>query len=183
MRAVRSLGSVALIAVLVSLLLPARAQAATEVLVPMATKVPLSFINKLDSQTAKEGQTVRMRVAADVVVSRRVVIRKGASAQGLISSVSPPGIFGQNARVHIAFIKVTAVDNRPVRVSPVDITPDSLKETADTGGAVATSAAGLILLGPIGIAAGALVRGGHVSVPPGAVAVTATLAAVRIKVP
>ncbi len=183
MPAVRSPGCVALIVILASLLLPVQAHAATEVVVPMAAKVPLNFVGKLESQTAKEGQTVRMRVAADVVVGRRVVIRKGASAQGLISSVSPPGIFGQNARIHISFIKVTAVDNRPVRVSPIDVTPDSLRETADTGGAVATSAVGLILLGPIGIAAGALVRGGHVSVPAGAVAVTATLAAVRIKVP
>ena len=93
--------------------------AQTEVRVPAGTQVPLSFLTRVDSSTARDGEAVGFNVAADVVVDRRVVIKKGGSAQGLITSVSPPGIFGKNARVHIDFVNALAVDGLPVKLSPM----------------------------------------------------------------
>lgn len=158
----------------------ARAQAS--VTVPAGTQVPLAFATRVDSSTVREGEPVTFTVAADVVHERRIVIRKGAGAQGLVVSVTPPGVFGRNARVHVAFVQTVAVDGLPVRLAPIDITPNNLRDARDTAGAAGASVAGLILLGPVGVAAGALVRGGHVTVPPGAVAMTSTVSAIQVKV-
>jgi hypothetical protein len=152
------------------------------VTVPAATPVPLSFSTRLDSAAVREGEAVTFTVASDVVADRHIVIRKGAHAQGLVVSVTPPGIFGRNARVHIAFVQTVAVDGLPVKLAPVDVTPSNLRDTRDTAGAAGASVAGLILLGPVGVAAGALVRGGHVTVPAGAIAVSSTVSPFQVKV-
>lgn len=180
MHGVKTLGFI-LLALVLSV--PPAAFAQTEVMVPSGTQVPLSFATRVDSSAVHEGEAVPFTVAQDVLVERRVVVRKGTSAQGIITSVSPPGIFGKSARVHIDFINTLGADGLPVKLSPVDITPENFREAKDTGGAVGTSVAGLILLGPVGLAAGALIRGGHVVVPPGVVAITATVNVLHMKIP
>lgn len=151
--------------------------------VPAGTQVLLKFLEPVDSATIKEGTTVKFEVVADVLVERAVIFRQGTPAQGTVTDVSHPGIFGRNARVHIAFIQIMANDGRPVRLSPIDVTPDSIKQVKDVGIAAGSSVAGAILLGPIGIAAGALIRGGDVSVPVGAVGMTKVAEAFQTVMP
>jgi hypothetical protein len=151
--------------------------------VPAGTQVLLKFVEPLDSATIKEGTTVKFEVAADVLIQRSVIFRASTPAQGTVTDVSRPGIFGKNARVHIAFIQVTASDGRPVRLAPIDVTPDSIKQVKDVGAAAGSSVAGAILLGPIGIAAGALIHGGDVSVPAGAVGMSKVAETFRTMVP
>ena len=165
----RSVIAAAVVTALVAFAVPLQA---SEIDVPAGTAVPLKFLEPLDSATIKEGTAVKFEVAADVLVGRSVIFRQGAPAQGVVTDVSQPGIFGKNARVHIAYIQATASDGRPVRLSPIDVTPDSIKQVKDVGAAAGTSVAGAILLGPIGLAAGALIHGGNVSVPVGAVGTT-----------
>jgi hypothetical protein len=162
------------------LIMPLAASAASPILVPAGTRVPLTFLTRVDSRTARQGAHVRFRVAADVIVRRQVVIHAGTPAQGLIVSIVPPGIFGRDARIRVAFIRMTAADGRPLQLAPVVITAGRLRRVKDAGGAVASSGVGLILLGPVGLAAGALVPGGPVVIPPGAVAVAATATPVRV---
>ena len=165
----RSVIAAAVVTALVAFAVPLQA---SEIDVPAGTAVPLKFLEPLDSATIKEGTAVKFEVAADVLVGRSVIFRRGAPAQGVVTDVSQPGIFGKNAHVHIAYIQATASDGRPVRLSPIDVTPDSIKQVKDVGAAAGTSVAGAILLGPIGLAAGALIHGGNVSVPVGAVGTT-----------
>ncbi|MBI4276871.1 MAG: hypothetical protein HY660_00320 [Armatimonadetes bacterium] len=157
------------------------ASAAPAVTVPAGTKVALKFLREVDSSKIKAGATVRFSVVADVIVGRAVVIRAGAPARGTVTDVVQPGIFGRNAQVHMSFLEVTAVDRRPIRLTPMDITPNSVRQVKDTGGAVGTSAVGLILLGPVGLAAGGLIRGGHVKVGVGSIGISAVTATVRVR--
>jgi hypothetical protein len=150
--------------------------ASTQFLVPAGTQVALRFAASVDSTTVKEGDTVAFTVASDVVVERTLIIKQSTAAQGLVVSVTKPGIFGRNARVQIDFVQTSGTDGRPIALAPISVTPESLREARDTGGAVGASFAGVILLGPLGVAGGALVRGGHVSVPAGSIAVTSTRA-------
>jgi len=181
MRRLLALG--AAVTLTVSLAGSTPATAGTSVLVPTGTKVLLKFITPVDSSTIKEGATVKFEVAADVLVDRYVIFRLGTPAQGTVTDVSQPGIFGKNARVHIAYVQATAVDGRPVRLSPLDVTPQSIQQVKDVGAAGATSIAGAILLGPIGLAAGALIHGGQVQVPAGAVGTTEVSQAMQMEVP
>ncbi|HET7263526.1 MAG TPA: hypothetical protein VFL28_02570 [bacterium] len=136
---------------------------------PAGTKVLLRFETPVDSGKIAEGAQVRFTVATDVLIYRTAVVTQGTPAQGIVTDVSKPGIFGKNARVHIAYVEVNAVDGRPVRLAPLDVTPDSVRQVSDVGAAGATSLTGAIILGPVGLAAGALIHGGNVSLPAGAV--------------
>ncbi len=160
---------------------PPKAEAQAGILVNAGTKVPLRFVKQLDSATAKQGQRVDFRVAANVIVNRSVVIRAGTAAHAIVESVEPAGQFGKDAMIRIGFVDTTGVDKRPIRLSPIDITPNSIRQVKDVSGAVATSVVGAVLLGPVGLAAGVLVRGGHVVVPAGAVVVAATATSVRVR--
>src|SRR5712691_3268161 len=164
----RSAAAVIMVVVLAALAVPA---AAGDVEVPAGTSVPLKFLDPMDSSTITEGTAVKVVVAAHVVVGRTVILRKGTPAEGTVTDVSQPGIFGKSARVHVAFVQATAVDGRPVRLSPLDVTPESVQQVKDVGAAAGSSAAGAILLGPLGLAAGALIRGGQVNIPAGAVGI------------
>ena len=160
---------IAIAAILVTALALIPAYAAPLVIVPAGTKVLLRFDTPVDSGTITEGTTVKFTVATDVLIDRTVVFRQNTPAQGIVTDVSKPGIFGKNARVHIAYVQANAVDGKPVRLAPLDVTPDSVKQVGDVSAAGATSLTGAILLGPLGLAAGAFIHGGHVSLPAGAV--------------
>ncbi len=155
----------------------------TAVVVPIGTKVPLRFLTEVDSATVKQGTAVKFEVAADVLINRDVVFRMGTPAQGVVTDVSPPGIFGKNAKVHIAYIQAPATDGRPAGLSPLDVTPQTVTQVKDVGAAAGTAVAGAILLGPIGIAAGALWHGGQVTVPIGAVGTTDVAEQLQVYVP
>ncbi len=160
---------IAITAILVTALALVPAHAQSLVTVPAGTKVLLRFDTPIDSGTITEGTAVKFTVATDVLVGRTVVFRQSTPAQGIVTDVSKPGIFGKNARVHIAYLQANAVDGKPVRLAPLDVTPDSIKQVGDVGAAGATSLTGAILLGPLGLAAGAFIHGGNVSLPVGAV--------------
>jgi hypothetical protein len=159
------------------------AHAAEVVTVPAGTKVLLRFEMPVDSGTIKEGMTVTFTVATDVLVGRAVVFRAGTPAQGIVTDVSKPGIFGKNARVHIGYIEVAAADGKPVRLAPLEVTPESVRQVADVGAAGATALTGAILLGPIGLAAGALIHGGNVNLPAGAVGTSSVAEDFQARVP
>ncbi len=162
---------------------PAAADAGAPIPVPPGTQVPLRFVTGLDSATVKQGDAVQFGVALDVVVDRVVVIKAGTPAQGLIKQIDRPGIFGRNARVTISLVQVAGVDGAFIGLADIVLSPDRLREARDTGGAVGAGGAGLILLGPVGLAAGALVRGGELKVPAGLVAIANTSSVVEVNVP
>lgn len=173
----RSFIAALVVAALAAFAVPALAD---DIEVPAGTAVALKFVEPVDSSTIKEGAPVKFEVAADVLIQRAVIFKQGATAQGIVTDVSKPGIFGRNARVHIAFIQIAAGDGRPVRLSPIDVTPESIKQVSDVGAAAGSSVAGAILLGPIGLAAGALIHGGDVKVPAGAVGLTKVIDSFRL---
>jgi microcompartment protein CcmK/EutM len=150
--------------------------------VPPLTRVPLRFLQPVDSDTARPGQTIRFAVHEDIIMGRWVVLRRGAKARGVVQTVTPAGPFGKSATVRLDFVKAWAVDGQGIHLTDIVITPNTLRQDRDTSGAAGAGAAGIILLGPAGIAAAALVRGGHVRVPAGAVAIVDTRTTTRVRV-
>ncbi len=177
----RSMVPVIMVVMLTMVALPALAG---KFEVPTGTAVPLQFLAPVDSSTIQQGATIRFVVATDVLVRRAVVFRKGTPAQGTVTDVAHPGIYGGSAHVHIAYIQANAVDGRPVHLSPLDLAPDSAQQVRDVGAALGASAAGAILFHSVGgLAAGALIRGGDVSLPAGAVGLTRVIESFRLTTP
>jgi hypothetical protein len=134
---------------------------AAEVTVPAGTKVSLDFAQSLDSRTAHKGDIVNLRVQQDVVVNGQTVIPKGAPATASVAEVKKGKMFGRKAEIKINNLRVRAADGRQIALSRYE---SGKRVDAKAPGA---AAGGLILLGPIGLAAGAFIKGGHMVIKPG----------------
>jgi len=156
------------------------AAAATAVHVPAGTKVGLEFVDPVDTGTVKVGEKVRLKVVADVIVDRHAVIKKGAPLTGVVTYAQNHGAFGQPSRATLGHLAVMAVDKKPIAIHDAVIVPNEINSRV---GAAAASTAGAIVLGPIGLLGGGLVKGGHVVVPEGAVITESTLEAATVMVP
>ena len=160
---------------------PGLAGAPTDVWVPAGTRVALAFVTPVDSAAIATGAKVRFKVSADVVGGRYIIIRAGTPIVGTVTKVTQPGIFGASSEVVVGFLAVTAVDGRPISLQDVTISKSTI--TSARAGAAGASAAGAIILGPVGLLAGALVKGDYVNVPAGTVVVDTTTASVNVRVP
>ncbi len=162
---------------------PAPALADAGVLVPAGTAVLLRFETPVDSATTAQGTAVQFEVASDVVVDRAIAVRAATPAHGIVTAVAHPGLFGKGARVHIESVETAAVDGRPVKLSPVDVTPDTVAQIHGASRTAGSGVAGIVLIWPIGFLGGSLVHGGQVQVPAGAVVTTTVSEAAQVAVP
>lgn len=174
---------IAVVTVLAIALAMVPAFAGSVLTVPAGTKVLLRFETPVDSGKIADGAEIKFTVATDVLIDRTPAFRYGTPARGIVTDVSKPGIFGKNARVHIAYIQADAVDGRPARLAPLDVTPDSIRQVGDVGAAGATSLTGAIILGPVGLAAGALIHGGDVDLPAGAIGTSSVEHDLQLAIP
>jgi hypothetical protein len=149
------------------LVLPAAPASAATVFVPAGTPIGLKFLTPVDSRKTIEGSKVRFQVVADVVQGHSTVVRSGSTAIGTVTQVTHPGAFGASAKVVIGFLTANAVDGSPLKLSDVVVSKEMV--TKSRVGAAGTSVAGAIILGPLGLLAGALIRGNDVEVPRGVV--------------
>jgi hypothetical protein len=143
--------------------------------VPRGTRVRLTFAETLDSRTSEKGDTVRFKVVQDVYVAGERVVARGARATGLVTSVRKPRRFGRRAEIKIDLVGVRAVDGKQL--------PLERYSTGDrySAGGAAAAGGGLIVLGPIGLAAGAFVKGKHLKVDAGTAIDAAVSTDVRVK--
>lgn len=135
-----------------------------EVMIPVSTLVTMKTLEPLDSKTAQEGETVQFAVADDVVVDGIVAIPRGMEATGTITKARKSGRFGKDGKIEITFHSVRAADSTPVDLIVGEKTKEEYKRTA---GAVGASAAGAIILGPVGLVGGLFVHGNDVNIPEG----------------
>ncbi len=161
--------------------LPPPGQAATQVFVPAGTKVGLQFVTPVDSGKIATGAKVRFRVLQSVLGGRHVVIRAGGPVIGIVTEVTKPGIFGRSARVVVGSLSVLAVDGRPLPLRDIVISKATVSNSRL--GAAGASVAGAVILGPIGLLAGAFVKGSYVSVPAGTVVIDVTAASANVRAP
>ena len=113
---------------------------------------------------AQEGDTVHFAVSEDVVVGDVVAIPRGMEAEGTITNARKSGMFGKDGKIEITYHTVRAADNTPV---PLIIGEKTKEEYKRTAGAVGASAAGAIILGPVGLVGGLFVHGNDVDIPVG----------------
>ncbi|WP_370850853.1 hypothetical protein [Megasphaera sp.] len=134
------------------------------VTIPANTLVTMTNIDSLDSKTAQQGDVVRFAVAEDIMVGDVIAIPRGMEASGTITKARKSGRFGKDGKIEITYDNVRAADGSPVALTVGDKTKEEYKRTA---GAVGASAAGAIILGPVGLVGGLFVHGNEVNIPSG----------------
>lgn len=144
---------------LFALMAPTLAAGAT---VPAGTKVPLEFTQHLDSRHAHKGDLVNLRAQEDVTVNGEKIIARGASATARVMDVQKPKRFGKKAVIKLDQLRVRGANGGQIQLGQFT----SGKRYGNSK-AVGAEAGGLIVLGPIGLAAGAFFKGGHLDIKPG----------------
>lgn len=134
------------------------------VVIPEGTLVRMRNLEPLNSKTAQKGDPVYFAVDEDIVVNDVVAIPRGMEAEGVITNARKSGLFGKDGKIEITYHTVRAGDNTPV---PLIVGEKTKEEYMRTAGAVGASAAGAIVLGPVGLVGGLFVRGNDVDLPEG----------------
>jgi len=134
------------------------------VIIPANTLVTMTNLDELNSKTIQEGDVVRFTVADDVFVGDVIAIPRGMEVNGTVTKARKSGRFGKDGKIEIMYDNVRAADGSPVALMVGDKTKDQYKRTA---GAVGASAAGAVILGPVGLVGGLFVHGNEVDIPAG----------------
>ena len=132
--------------------------------VPANTLIKVATVDAVNAKNLKAGDTVRYRVAEDVIVDGCLVFAKGEPGEGKVEKVKQAKNFGRNAEVQIDFHTTKSIDGTEVDTYVGDKAKKEMKQLAMAAGA---SIAGMLLLGPIGIIGGAFVKGKNVNIPAG----------------
>lgn len=125
-------------------------------LLPTNTRIALRFLAPLDSATARQGDVVELAVAANVVLDHFVLVQKDAHVGGVVVRVTPPGLFGRSAAVVVGYLDAPTTDGSVVPLKDIVISRGTVSTPEE--GAVGASLAGAVLLGPVGLVAGAFGR-------------------------
>lgn len=129
--------------------------------VPDGETVKIKILAELSSETSKIGDEVRYELVEDVRVSNRLIIPAGTEGLGRVKSVTKAGQFGKDGRVEVDFGRVRAIDGTLV---PLVMDKAALEKNKSLQLAAGASLAGIILLGPVGLAGGLFIKGQDVSI-------------------
>ncbi|WP_295163708.1 hypothetical protein [Selenomonas sp. F0473] len=132
--------------------------------VPADTLVKISLVTPVNAKNLKVGDTIEYQVADDVFVNDALVFAKGSRGEGTVTKVRQARNFGRNAEVEIDFNNTKALDGTYVTTY---VGEEAKKEMEHLAMAAGASLAGIAILGPVGIVAGAFVRGKNVDLPAG----------------
>jgi hypothetical protein len=101
-------------------LVTAPVSGAVMILAPAGTKVGLTYLDPVDTAKTTPGNSVRFKVAADVVVNGYVVIKHGTPLTGTVNKTGHP--FPQNAGfANISGLAVIAVDKKTVTLNDIRV--------------------------------------------------------------
>lgn len=132
------------------------------VVVPTGTTLSITLDTALSSDANHEGDLVMARLAEDVRVRERVVLRAGSEVRGRVTAAVGSGRVKGRARLAAAFDSVEVGDRRyTFKATSIDITAGSTRkrDAAMIGGGALV---GAVVDGKKGAGIGALLGGGAV---------------------
>lgn len=135
-----------------------------ELTMPANTVFPIRLEEAVGTETSQVGDVVNFSVATDVFVDDVLVLPRGAKGEGVITKVKKPRSFGRQGELEISFDQVFAIDDQPIATV---LGPEAKEKLKREAAAIGASAAGAMILGPIGLVGGLFIRGSEVEMPAG----------------
>lgn len=132
---------------------------ATMLDVPAGTVVKSQLTKELSVRTVKKDDLLILRLYEEIMVDGNLLAPKGSRVFAHISKVKPPRSFGRASEIEITFDSVELIAPTTVPV----VMGESARKAMEADNAIVSAAglsfAGAVLLGPLGLATGILVRG------------------------
>ncbi len=148
--------------------------------VPAATVVKGSLRDTLSPKTAKKGDVVNITLQNDLVVGSNLIAPRGSRMEALVTKVTKPGSFGRPAEVKISVEKLYPLGPEEIGLTVGESTKKAAEAESAQLAAAGTSFVGAVLLGPIGLAGGFLVRGDLKEIPAGSIVFAETSEVARV---
>lgn len=152
---------------LLTSLLPGSGVQWTQVTLPATTVFKVELLQNLSAHGAKAGDPVRMDLVSDLAVGNCLVAPRGSLVVGHVDSVSGPKSFGRSSEVKVAFDYLQPLGPDRIPIFLGNEAKQASKVDNSTVAAAGASFLGLVVLGPVGLAGGFLVRGDDKEVPSG----------------
>ncbi len=127
--------------------------------VPATTIVKTALAQTLSVSNVKVDDKVVLNLIEEVVVNQTLVAPKGSRVFAHVSKVKRPRSFGRPSEIEIEFDALEVLGPGSVPVTMGESAKKAMEADQATVGAVGASFAGAVLLGPLGLASGFLVRG------------------------
>ena len=137
------------------------------VTIPASTVFKAAFAKTLTVRNVAKGDIVELNVTEDFIIGGILAVAKGDRVFAEVTKVKMPRSFGRPSEIGVEFNEVETISGRR---TPVTLGPQAKKAMeidSGTAGAAGASVAGLVLLGPLGLAGGFLVRGSDRQIPEG----------------
>lgn len=135
---------------------------------PPGTVVRVRILEPIDSGVNNAGDIIPYQVAEDVIIDGNLVIPAGTRGEIVLEAVEEEEMLGQDAEVKMVFGPVEPLDGSKEVHLVLDKKAREWNDNLDSLKYVAgASILGTVLLGPIGLLAGFLVKGKPVNMPAG----------------
>jgi len=152
-----------------------------DIRVPANTVFRASFIDRISPKNAAAGDLVRLKIEEHLSIEGYLVAPRGSRIIARVDKVKPPRSFGRPSEISFVFDRLEPLGPEEIPVFLGDAAVLASKSDKTVAAAAGTSALGFILLGPIGLAGGFLVKGDAQEIPPGSIIYLETSALANVK--
>ncbi len=132
---------------------------ATQFELPKETIVKGVLLDTLTIRNVKVGDIVILGLNEQILVENTLVAPKGSRVFAHITKVKPPRSFGRSSQIEMEVDGVEVLGPTVVPVNIGDAAKKAMEADSAVIGAAGASLAGAVLLGPVGLAGGFLIRG------------------------
>lgn len=143
---------------LITRLLP-EGVSAVSVDIPAGTVVKSGLTQELTVRNVKKDDIIICSLVEEIITNGNLVAPKGSRVFGHVSKVKMPRSFGRSSEIEITFDSIEVMGPSTIPVTMGAAAKKAMEADAAMIGAAGASFAGAVLLGPLGLATGVLIRG------------------------
>lgn len=154
---------------------------ATRVELPVGTVVKSATTEVLAVGKIKKDDKIVLKLVEEIVINDMLIAPKGSRVFGHIAKVKPPRSFGRPSEIEVGFDAVEVLGPESVPITVGEAAKKALEADSAMIGAAGASMAGAILLGPLGLATGVLIRGSDKQIAEGTLFYVETMNAANVQ--
>jgi len=147
---------------------------ANNIQVPAHTVMKAKFSQTLTVRNVKKGDRIELELVEDCVLNGILAAPAGNRVFAEVTKVKMPRSFGRPSEIGVQFNNVEALDGHMAAVYIGDAAKKAMEIDSGAVGAGAASIFGAVLIGPVGLAGGFLVRGNDKQIAAGTLAYVET---------
>ena len=126
---------------------------------PKGTVVKAKLTQTLTVRTVKKGDIISLATVDPLIIDGVLIAPAGSRILGHVTNVRMPGMFGRSSKIDIEIDSLELLGPSIIKLGIGTEAKKAMEAYLPVAGAAATSIAGALILGPIGLVGGFFIRG------------------------